>query len=242
MQYYMRILDSFANTIKNCTNFCTMLFLKRTYKKLSTWQKVWSQSSFATNDQALKRHKGCLHKVSFFLILRYYFFFSTILRFLMFQIALLSRVGVRKSTQSFGLGKPVSRWFQAALVKLADVKTDCTMKKVVAYKEALGDKARNPTSDGCLSRDNRRLAWHRVSGLFDRFLIDVKPQIVAIYLRRVSPPSLFVEIVVPWKSTPQWARLLWRAKQALCKTMKTTFILRHFLFGANADREGRRFF
>ena len=72
-----------------------------------------------------------------------------------------------------------------------------TMKKVVvAHKEALGDKARNPKSDGCLSRDNRRLAWHRVSGLFDRFLIDVKPQISCWLLNRCDIFTTCVTLVI----------------------------------------------
>lgn len=86
-------------------------------------------------------------------------------------------------------------------------------KSLSRTKKALGDNARNPTSDGCLSKDNRRLAWRWVSGLFDRFLIDVDRKYrtgcysttIAIYLRRVSPPSLYSwRSLLLWRSILQW--------------------------------------
>lgn len=104
-------------------------------------------------------------------------------------------------------GKPVSGWFWATSVKLADVKTDSQWKKsLFAHKEALGDKARNPTAacqgtisasrdiecPGCLTvfwlTSNRKYR----AGCFS---------IIAIYLRRVSPSSSFVEIVVEIDTT-----------------------------------------
>lgn len=98
-------------------------------------------------------------------------------------------------------------------------------KVVVAHKKALGDKARDPTSDGCLSGDNRRLAWHRVSGLFDRFLIDVKPQISCWLL--LNRCDIFTTCVTPViirgdrcavEIDTTISPLLWRVKQALCET------------------------
>lgn len=86
-------------------------------------------------------------------------------------------------------------------------------KSLSRTKKALSaTKPRNRTSDGCPSRDNRRLTWHRVSpGLFDRFLIDVDRKYRAaaashnrrdIFTTCVTSLSLF--LLCLGKPIPQW--------------------------------------
>jgi len=168
-----------------------------------------------------------------------------ILRFLIPNCTSITCLSERENPRIFQIRQTDSSMIPSCACEVGRCQNQSTMKKVVVvHKEALGDKARNPTSDGCLSRDNRHLAWHRVSGLFDRFLIDVKPQISCwLLLNRCDIFTTYVTLVIirgdrcAVEIDTTMSPLLWRAKQAFCETMSTS-IPRHFLLRPISKVEG----
>lgn len=108
-------------------------------------------------------------------------------------------------------------------------------KSLSHTKKVLGDNTRNPTA-AC----RRTISASRdieCPGLFDRFLIDVNRKYrtgcfsttVAIYLRRVSPPSLFMKIAIALEIDTTMDPLLWRARP---RHLRNCEVSKQFLLGS----------